>query len=124
MKQRYSLSAQKRILIGKKVKQLRTQRLVPAHVFGHTESVNLTLDQKAFLSLLRKAGETSLIELTIEGEPKTRPVLIAQVTYHPVSGSLIHVDLQQVNLTEKVTAHVPVEMVGESEAVKAGGVLI
>ncbi len=124
MKQRHHLEAKKRTLLGKKVKQLRAERQVPANVFGNTQSLAITLDTKAFTTVLTEAGETGLIDLSIEGETQKRPVLVSNVAYHPLSGEILHVDLQQVNLAEKVTAHVPIEIVGESEAVKAGGVLL
>ncbi|OGJ22571.1 MAG: hypothetical protein A2804_01470 [Candidatus Pacebacteria bacterium RIFCSPHIGHO2_01_FULL_46_10] len=124
MKQKHILQAKKRALLGKKVKQLRAQRKLPANVFGNTASVSIELDEIAFTKTFAAAGETGLIELTIEGETTPRPVLITNIAYHPLSGKLLHVDLQQVDLKEKVTAKVPLELIGESVAVKAGGVLL
>jgi large subunit ribosomal protein L25 len=53
-----------------------------------------------------------------------QPALIHDVTRSTLSGQLLHVDFLRVSLTEKVHAEVPVHFVGESPAVKGGGVLV
>jgi large subunit ribosomal protein L25 len=120
------LSVTKRTLTGRKVKLLRRQHQIPANIFGKKiTSTPITLDSLVFKKLFQSAGETTLLELNLEGETKPRPVLIASVQHHPVTGEFIHVDFHQVDLTEKVTAKVPLEFVGESPAVKEqGGVLV
>jgi len=122
--EKHTLSAKKRTITGKKVKQLRAQRILPAHIYGNTEPINIEFDEKMFLHVFKKAGETSLLYIQIEGEKDARPVLVADYMVDPMSGVITHVDLRQVNLSVQVKANVPVEVVGESEAVKAGGVLI
>ncbi|MEP7166937.1 MAG: 50S ribosomal protein L25 [Candidatus Woesebacteria bacterium] len=122
---RHSLAATKRDLLGRKVKHLRTNGEVPGNVYAkHQDSNAITLNQKEFGKLYSEAGESTLVDLVIQGEEKSRPVLIREVQRHPVTGLVVHIDFQQVDLTEKVTAAIPVEVIGESEAVKAGGVLV
>ncbi len=119
------LSVQKRTIKGKKVKTLRLQGILPGHVFGNTiENTDVQVNAKAFSKVYKSVGETGLIDLSIEGETASRPVLIDDYALHPVSGSILHVDFHQVNLKEKVEATVPIETVGESEAIKAGNVLV
>lgn len=121
----YTLKASLRTATGRKVKALRKSGIVPANVFGKkTKSVSIQLDVKVLREMLKKAGETSLINLTIEGEKKARPVLVSGYAQDPVSNDLYHVDFHEVDLTEKVTAMVPVKIVGEAEAVKAGNNLV
>lgn len=121
----YELKAQKRTILGKKVKSLRQSGVVPANVFGKKNpSLAIQLDHKTLLTTLRQAGETSLIQLKIEGEGKTRPVLVAGYAQNPVSGAMLHVDFHEVDLTEKTKATVPVRTVGESPAVQGGNVLV
>lgn len=123
--QRLSLSAGKRTVLGRKTTRLRLQGMIPAHVFGNNvEGVNISVASKPFLDLYQKAGETSLIDLQVEGEDKPRPVLVTSMDRHPITGQILHIDFFQVNLKEKVSANIPVEVEGESEAVKAGGVLV
>lgn len=118
---KFILKAQKRTLVGRKVKKLRHQGLIPANVFGHTvESQSIQVPAVDFARVYKDAGETSLIWLKIEGEDKERPTLIKALTNNPVTGQKLHVDFHQVNLKEKVTANVPVEIIGQSQLVKDG----
>ena len=115
--QKNTLTAQKRTLLGRKVKKLRQDGLLPANVFGkNVSSKAVTVSTKEFLQTFAKAGETGLIDLELEG--KKLPVLINNVTYDPVAGFPLHIDFHQVDLKQKVTARVPLEIVGEPPAVK------
>lgn len=118
------LNAKKRTVTGKKVKVLRLAHILPGHIYGNTEPINVEFDEKAFNTLFKIAGETSVLHVQVEGEKDVRPVLVADYTVDPVRGQIIHVDLRQVNLNVKVKANVQIELEGESPAVKEGGVLI
>lgn len=74
--QRIPLQAEERDVLGKKVKNLRQQGVLPAHVFGNdVETEHVSIKEKEFLPVLHQAGETGLIDLKI-GEEKIRPVMI------------------------------------------------
>lgn len=123
--QRQHLSVQKRDVLGKKVKLLRKNGLLPVRLFSKTEgSIPLTVDTRVFAKMYSQVGETGLIDVMIEGETTARPILVVNVDRHPVNNALLHADLHQVNLKEKITAMIPVEVVGESAAVTAGGVMV
>src|SRR3989344_5067085 len=125
MMDRLSLKAEERKVLGKKVKNLRKDGILPAHVFGKgVEGEIVSVDQKEFLKVFKVAGETGLIDLKI-GTEKIKPVLIREVQYNPVSGDLIHVDFYQVNLLEKVKVSVPIVQIGEApESVKLGETIV
>lgn len=122
---RLSLHAQERQILGKKVKALRRDGQLPAHVFGKgLEGENVLVKSAQFLKTFHQAGETGLIDLKI-GAEKVRPVLIRDVQYDPISGSPIHIDFYQVNLSQKVTVPVPLELIGEQpESVKMGEAIV
>lgn len=103
---------------------LRSQDIIPAVLYGHgIKSQVLQVDQRTFARVLKEAGHTSLINLSVGTTKHT--VLIREVQLHPVKNSLLHVDFYQVRLDEKITAHVPLNFTGESPAVKdQGGVLV
>lgn len=108
-------AAQKRDLLGKKVAQLRRQGFIPANVYGvGQDSQAITISTKEFEKLYEKVGETGLVYLAVEGEKKDLPVLIGEVQYHPVSGELAHASFKQVDLSEKISAEIPVELIGEN----------
>ena len=111
-----SLTAQKRTVLGRKVKSLRREGMIPAHVFGHkVKTIHVQVKAGEFDKVFEKTGETGIIDLAVDGEKK--PVLVKNVQTHPVSDSPLHIDFYQVNLLEKVKVQVPLEIVGEAPAV-------
>lgn len=122
---RLSLNAQERIILGKKVKNLRQDGKLPGHVFGKgIDSEAVTVLAKDFLKTFHQAGETGLVDLKI-GSEKVRPVLIREVQYDPITGNPVHIDFYQVNLKELVKVSVPVVQIGEQpEAVHLGEAIV
>lgn len=118
------LEAVKREIVGKKVRVLRKEGLVPVGVYGKdVKSVALSVNAKEFEKVYDKVGETGLVDLKFDN--KTLPVLVKNVQIHPVNRKIIHAELHAVKLTEKIKAKVPVELVGESPAVQNNvGVLL
>jgi large subunit ribosomal protein L25 len=115
------LNAESRVIKGRKVKKLRKEGIVPANIFGKkvkSKAISIKLDD--FKKVYREVGETGLINLEIKdkGQKEDRAVLISNVQMDPVSDIPVHVDFHQVDLKEKVTADVPVELTGVSPAEK------
>ena len=111
------LKADKRTITGRKVKNLRNEGILPANIFGKkVKSISVQVEKSSFESTFKDAGETGIIELSLGKE--TRPVLVHGVQIDPVTDEPIHVDFFQVNLKEKVTANVPLELIGEAPAEK------
>lgn len=74
---------------------------------------------------LRKAlneGRTGVIDLVI-GDSPARPVLVKDWQLHPVHLGVLHVDFQQVDLTQVVEAPVQIVLTGTAAGVREGGVL-
>ena len=126
MKQKTQLQAIPRQVIGKEVRFLRRKGITPANVFGHgLTSVAVQIDTKQLRQVLSKVGTSQLIALKIEGESEPRNVLVRDFQINPLSRELLHIDLYQVSLTERMTLDVPLVLVGESMAVKKlGGVML
>lgn len=118
------LIAEVRTQFGRALKEVRTKGLIPAELYGHgIKNEHVSVIGKDFLKLLRKAGESTIIDLSIEG--KKHPVLIHDVMQDPVSDEIISVDFYQVRLDKKIRLKIPVHLVGESPAVKEkGGILV
>lgn len=121
---KHSLTAQSRTLVGRKTKDLRTQAILPATIYGKkVKSTSVQVKEDEFAKVYAEAGETGLVELHVDKD--IRPVLIHNVQRDPVSESLLHVEFFQVDLKEKVKARVPVEFIGESPAMtQKQGVLL
>ena len=113
------LAAEKRKITGRKVKSLRREKIIPANIFGKkikSEAIQIKLTD--FESVYRECGETKVVEISLGG--KLKPVLIHGVQKDPVTDGYLHVDFLQVDLKQKVTAYVPIELVNESPAEKQG----
>ncbi len=118
-----TINATKRTVSGKPVNKLRKVGKLPAVVYGHNvQSENIEVSENEFLKAFKKAGESTIVNLSVEG--KNIPVLIQDVHNHYLKDTPIHVDFYAVNMSEKLTATVPLHFIGESQAVKAlGGTL-
>jgi len=111
------LQVQKREILGKQVKSLREQGLIPAELYGHgLENIHLSVPAKEFSKVFKEAGESTIISLNFES--KKVPVLIYEVSVDPLSDKIIHIDFYAVKMDEKITTSIPLEFIGESPAVK------
>jgi large subunit ribosomal protein L25 len=132
--ERVNLETQLREEKGKQlVKRLRKGGLVPAVVYkGGTESLSLKLSGKDFLKVIgTKAGANVIINLQISGQDKKgssknandKTVMIKEIQRDPVHGNVLHIDFNEISLTETLEVKVKVEPKGEAIGVKEGGTL-
>lgn len=116
MAKRENLKVEKRAVVGKKVRKLRKEGILPANIYGKEfKSTSVQVPIKDFEKVFNIAHETGLVDLAIDSQ--TIPVLIHNVQIDPRSQAPVHADFFKVNLKEKITAKVPVVAVGESKAV-------
>ena len=109
------------------VKKLRASGRVPAVVYGRQAAPqNLELNGVEIKNLINHSvSENVLVDLSVQNDARAmRLALIQEVQHHPLTGTILHVDLHEVALDEKVTIMVPVEAIGESTGVKNGGGLL
>jgi large subunit ribosomal protein L25 len=107
------LNAETRSLRGKQVRQLRAAGYVPAVLYGREADTLLLKCEAAELErLLRAAGTTSLVDITIDGDQK-RTVLVRDVQIDPIRRAVRHLDFYQVIMTETVKMEVGITLVGE-----------
>jgi large subunit ribosomal protein L25 len=120
------LAVDPRDVTGKKVKSLRRQGIIPAHLYGRgTESLSLQAQAASIATLLRTAERNTIIDLRINGEGEARPVMLRGVQRNPVTDELLHIDFFQISLTDTLKADVPLVLRGEPPAVQVyGGVLL
>lgn len=120
-----ALKASKRSETGKKVDSLRQQGQIPAVLYGnHIEPVNITLKYTDFEKVYKEAGESTLIDLSVDDASPVK-VLIQDYQLDPRINQFLHVDLHQVNMKEKIHTEIPLKFVGEAPAIKTyGGILV
>jgi large subunit ribosomal protein L25 len=120
----YTLEAQERAVVGKKVSQLRRDGFVPVSVYGpKTEPTKLQIPYRPLQVTLMKAGGTHLIDLQVDG--KTHTVIAREVQRDVLRGDILHVDFFAVDLKAKISIDVPIHFPEEAPAVSAKkGILI
>ena len=117
MVEKYQLKADKREILGKKVKHLRHNGLIPAVVYGKKVApVHISVGIKDLLKTIEVAGTSSLISLEIPDGKHN--VLVDAVQYDPRSSAPIHVDFREVIMTEKLQTEIPLTFIGEAAAVE------
>lgn len=117
------LKSEKRNILGRKVKRLRREGILPANIYGKkAESLAVQVKLDEFQKVFSEVGETGLVELKLEDE--THSVLIHNVQLDPATDRPLHADFLEVDLKEKVTATVPIHLIGESPSEKEGGVVV
>jgi large subunit ribosomal protein L25 len=115
--ERIELQAEPRTILGKKVRALRRDGLVPANVYGHSESLAIQCNAKATAQAVQRAGKTQLIQLVLDGDGPTN-VMVKDYQRHPTRGSLLHVDFYRVAAGERMRVDIPIRLVGEAPAVR------
>ena len=120
------VQARPRSVLGKKVKTLRRKGILPANVYGHNRpSQALELDAHAFSLLQRRLPPNAVVDLVIEGEgSKARPAMIHRTQLEARTGRPIHIEFFQIDPRERLTASVPVVLVGEPEIVRRGDAVL
>lgn len=121
-----NLEVKERTILGKKVKKLRKQGLIPAIIYGHNiKPEAVEVEKKSFEKIFKEVGESTIINLIFKDKKKSIKALIHDVQYHPLTDEIIHIDFYQIKEKEKVTVDVELKFVGESPAVKEkGGTLV
>lgn len=105
---------------------LRQQNQIPGILYAKgKESISVSADSRAFEKLYNEAGESSLIDLTIEGAKEVVKVLVKDIQIDPVKRTITHFDLYQIDMNSEMEVEINLNFVGVSPAVKSlGGTLV
>jgi large subunit ribosomal protein L25 len=119
------LKTSSRQILGKKVKRLRADGLIPAVLFGaKVPTTHIQVDERDLSKALQDAGATSLISLYIDDEPEPHVVLAREIQRDILTSRLQHVDFYQVQLDRKVKTMPALEIVGQSPLVEEGAAVL
>ena len=117
------MQASSRAVAGTKNNSLRRQGITPIHVYGKgLSSLSLQTDTAELLKALALAGRTTPISLSV-GD-KQHFTFVREIQRDPITGAILHVDLQQVPMTEVMRAQVPIRLIGDAPAVRIQKALI
>lgn len=123
--QEITLSAQRRTVSGKQVRQLRRDGLIPATVYGRrTEPYSVQVEERALRTVMQRAGGNQLIRLQVGDGEETHMVLLREIQREPVKRRTLHVDFYEVIMTERIRTEIPMMVVGTSPVVEHGDGLL
>jgi large subunit ribosomal protein L25 len=120
-----NLNGEERTGVGKSfARKLRAAGRIPAVYYGRGEQpISLTMNAKEVEILIHgSAGANVIVDLMVAGAAAAdRKALIREIQRDPVQGNILHLDLQHISLTERITVEVPIELIGIPIGVKDGG---
>jgi large subunit ribosomal protein L25 len=118
------LHAKQRTVIGRQVKALRREGLLPAVLYGTgIEPIPLELEVPEAKKVLTRLGSSTLVSLKVGRQ--THQVLVREIQRDVIRWDMIHVDFLKVAMDEVIRTSVPIELVGEAPAIRElGGVLV
>jgi large subunit ribosomal protein L25 len=117
------LNLVRRDVIGKKVRALRRQGIIPANIYGHNvDSLAVQVGSDELRLLMKRHSRNEIIYVQVDG--RERPTFVRDVQRNPVTDQIVHVDFLQISLTEKVRLEVPVHFSGVAPAVTTFGGIV
>lgn len=110
------LQAEHRTVMGKAVRHLRQQGIIPANLTGqHMQPLAIQVQTLAMDRLLKTQGRATVIYLAVAtGAPQT--VMVGHVQRDAISGAIKHIDFVHVEMSEKMSARVSLHPIGEAPA--------
>src|SRR3712207_4780177 len=120
---RPTLAVEERADTGSRAaRRLRREGLIPGVVYGGGDCTAVRIDARELRTAL--LSSSAVIDLQVGGG-KARPVIVKDQQHHPVRNEIVHIDLLQVRLDEKIQTTVPLELEGVEDApgAKEGGVV-
>lgn len=111
-----------REILGKKVKVLRREGILPVHLYGPgVDSRPLQCESPKLIEILARAGGNTPITITIKGEDESHLAFAREIQWDPRRDDILHVDFLVAEVSRPVSAQVPIVLVGDSMAARAAG---
>lgn len=122
MSKKFTVHAEKREALGSAAaRRLRRAGQVPAAVYGHGEAATaVTLTKENVAEMIHHPG---LVEVKMPGRRQAASTIVKDVQRDPISGLILHVDLQEVKADEVITTVISLESHGTPAGAHHGGVL-
>ena len=107
-------------------KQRIRQGFIPGSIYGKgLEPMDVEVPSKAIAAILSaETGLNTVINLTINGDAQTHSVLVDRLERNPITRNFIAVGFHQVKKGDKVTAQIPIVLIGHPDGVDTGVLVI
>ncbi|MFA6003366.1 MAG: 50S ribosomal protein L25 [Elusimicrobiota bacterium] len=107
----------------KDLSTLRASFRIPGVIYGGDKPpVRVALSEKELMAARKRGGVNAILHLVAGKAEET--VIVKDLQRHPVTDRLVHADFQRISLTQKITAKVPLRIVGEAPGVKNSGGIV
>ena len=117
-----SLELSPREVLGKKVKRLRQQGVIPVHLYGPgVDPQPLQCETTKLVDVLVRAGGNTAVTVTVQGGQETHLAFAREIQWDPRRDDILHVDFLAVDASRPVSAQVPITLIGESPGARAAG---
>ncbi len=109
-------------------RQLRREGYIPMVLYGRdVPNLHLKVDKPSLTAFMAAGGHRGLLDLEIEGADvpgdKERKVMIREIQREPLGHGVLHMDLYQVDMSEKITTEAWVRIHGEDVIDLGEGIL-
>jgi large subunit ribosomal protein L25 len=123
--ERVKLEVKERESLGsRESRRLRREGLIPGVLYGRSKPHAISVPERELRRALTGTGGLhAILDVVLEGQRSTHPSILKEFQTDPVRGTLTHVDLQEVRLDQPIHASVTVQLTGEAQGAKEGGVL-
>lgn len=101
---------------------IRNEGKIPAVVYGYGASnTSVKVDEPEFVKVIREVGRNGVIELGVGS--KAIKVMVSDYQIDPLKNKVTHIDFLAINMKSELTVDVVVNLTGEAQGVKEGGVV-
>jgi large subunit ribosomal protein L25 len=108
---------------SKDAKALRAAGDIPGVIYSATTDTQAIVVNARALRQAVSGGLHTILDVTLDGDGQTRPVLIKDLQLDPVRGRVVHIDLHEIRLDQVIQTVIPVHLEGHAEGVNMGGAL-
>jgi len=108
---------------SKDAKALRAAGDIPGVIDSATTDTQAIVVNARALRQAVSGGLHTILDVTLDGDGQTRPVLIKDLQLDPVRGRVVHIDLHEIRLDQVIQTVIPVHLEGHAEGVNMGGAL-
>ena len=105
--------------------RLRREGKLPGVFYGRkTNPVPLQVSRKELSDRIAELEGSHIIRMkSTSALLEDKVALIKEVQIHPVTGDVIHLDLYEIDMTQKIAVKIPLHFVGKAQGVVKGGIL-
>ncbi len=102
-------------------RRLRREGYIPGVLYGSGMNQPVIFEKKSAESFVQHKGDNAVFQVSFSGQEQ--PVRIREVQRHPVTGEILHIDLQSVRMDKKVKATIPIRFEDRQKLSRLGFII-